>query len=771
VRRSSQYAATIDETTTTHEYRVRATVRQWLGYELLNLGYFGDALAVLRQSSDEGRAFGNLAAVGWSELNIAALLNRVGDRAGARRHILRSRDALSASRDSSGLGILGRIEGSVALALGDTATARTRGIEALHAAQQSGRAPDILAAHTALAVVDVHEQRWDAALAELSAERQIVARYRVPHWAPSISALEGRVLLDAGQPRRALAHLRDAFRGFDSTQHLYRYGLCEAIADARLHVGDTTGAVDALIRANRLLDAWRATLSDADLRVLAYQATDITGDADAGSSDVIAAAAVSGRTTVAFVLTEWRRARELIDQIDRANTLRLSGAALASSEPSPGSVRGEDSPRTGEGGATNGVSVTLSGLQRAIPDDSTAVLEYVAGPPRVPTTLFVVTRRQAWAHELSPVTSLADEIERLDASIEDNVSTDVVARVLGDRVIQPAIADLPARIVRLVIIPDGALHRIPFAALRIHDGRPLVERFAISLAPSATVVAALWHRPQIVREATILAFGDPVQPSEAALAGRTGERGADASVDSSGTGAPPSLVPNSVAIDTNAALDRDAASALDATGGLPRLLWTADEARLVGEFSTQSMVRLRGDASAAYLQTAPLERFTVLHFATHSVVDDVTPTRSALVLAPGVGRTGFVGPADLQALHLTADLVVLSACRSARGAVVAGEGVRGLTAPLLAAGARSILATQWRLGDRAAVPLVYAIYQGLAAGLPLADAVQQAEVAARRRGAPVREWAVFTAVGDGTVRVPLHLPRPDRVPAWLSHGE
>ena len=416
-------------------------------------------------------------------------------------------------------------------------------------------------------------------------------------------------------------------------------------------------------------------------------------------------------------------------------------------------------------------TVTLSGLQRAIPDDSTAVLEYVTGPARGPTTLFVVTRRQAWAHALSPVTSLADEIERFDASIDDNVSADVAARVLGDRVIQPGIADLPARIVRLVIIPDGALHRIPFAALRIHDGRPLVERFAISLAPSATVVATLWHRPQIIREATILAFGDPVQPSEAALAGRMGERGANALVDSSGTGASPSLVLDAAAMDTNAALDRDAASALDATGALPRLLWTADEARLVGEFSAQSMVRLRGDASAAYLQSTPLERFTVLHFATHSVVDDVTPTRSALVLAPGAGRTGFVGPADLQALHLTADLVVLSACRSARGAVVAGEGVRGLAAPLLAAGARSVLATQWRLDDRAAVPLVYAIYQGLAAGLPLADAVQRAEIAARRRGAPVREWAVFTAVGDGTVRVPLHLPRSDRVPAWLSRED
>src|SRR6185437_4967700 len=130
-------------------------------------------------------------------------------------------------------------------------------------------------------------------------------------------------------------------------------------------------------------------------------------------------------------------------------------------------------------------------------------------------------------------------------------------------------------------------------------------------------------------------------------------------------------------------------------GALPRLPWTADEARLVGAFAPRATVRLGRDASAAYLERAPLDEFAVLHFATHSVVDDATPTRSALALAPGDGLTGFVSAGDLQALHLTADLVALSACRTARGAVVGGEGVRGLTGPLLAAGARSVLATQW----------------------------------------------------------------------------
>jgi hypothetical protein len=113
--------------------------------------------------------------------------------------------------------------------------------------------------------------------------------------------------------------------------------------------------------------------------------------------------------------------------------------------------------------------------------------------------------------------------------------------------------------------------------------------------------------------------------------------------------------------------------------------------------------------------------------------------------------------------YLTAELVVLSACRTTRAAVVAGEGVRGLSARLLLAGARSLLATQWRIKDRAAVPLVYDIYRGLAAGEGLTEAVQRAGIAARRRGAPVREWAAFTVVGDPGVQIPLRVPARDGV--------
>jgi CHAT domain-containing protein len=164
--------------------------------------------------------------------------------------------------------------------------------------------------------------------------------------------------------------------------------------------------------------------------------------------------------------------------------------------------------------------------------------------------------------------------------------------------------------------------------------------------------------------------------------------------------------------------------AFGSAGGLSRLPASAREARLVGRYGDSAEVRLGDSASEAYLKRAPLERFRVIHLATHAVVDDRSVARTAIALTPGAHEDGFVAPAELAALPLRADLVVLSACRTAAGVLIAGEGVQGLTAPLLQAGARSVVATRWRIGDQAAVRIIQPFYDALAAGLPVGDALR-----------------------------------------------
>jgi CHAT domain-containing protein len=203
---------------------------------------------------------------------------------------------------------------------------------------------------------------------------------------------------------------------------------------------------------------------------------------------------------------------------------------------------------------------------------------------------------------------------------------------------------------------------------------------------------------------------------------------------------------------------RDFRDAFDAAGGLTRLPASGEEARLVAGYAAEPTLRLGDAATAAYLKHADLRGFDVIHFATHALVSDAAPTGTALALAPSAGESGFLAPGELAALRLGASLVVLSACRSAGGVVVSGEGVQGLTAPFLEAGARAVVATQWRIGDRATVAFVEAFYGALARGLAVGDALRAAKLDAIRRGAPVAEWAAFTVVGDPAMRVPLRAP-------------
>ncbi len=136
------------------------------------------------------------------------------------------------------------------------------------------------------------------------------------------------------------------------------------------------------------------------------------------------------------------------------------------------------------------------------------------------------------------------------------------------------------------MIPDGPLHRAPWD---LPDGRYVIERYAVSVAPSAGVLAALWRHPR-VGSATpdhperLLAFGDPAFAREA---------GAGSAFAHAETHAP-----------------------LDSPEALPRLAGSGREARLVARYSPDAEVRLGDDASAGYLKHAPLERFGIIHFAT-----------------------------------------------------------------------------------------------------------------------------------------------------------
>jgi hypothetical protein len=693
---------------------------------LLALGRLGDVREALDAAIRDGRAARSPYALGAGYVGFGAVALELGDFTMAEQQLRNAVAQFEALGDTSNVMTARTWRVHVAVARGDYAAAKREEAAILAFYRRTGEPPEQYMAHRDLAGIAMLERDWATAAHELAQAHAIGREVRVPGWEWALADDEGRLALLRGDLATAEHTFVRLLRGLDADsgdhRQLSRYAARIRLADIHARSGQIARAEREAMAAADRLDAWRATLDDQSMRLLAFQARETVqfitppqlDDQQESMVRVIGALASAGRIGPAFELAERRRARELLDRMLQADASRVHRTEGAESGAMPRPV----------------VEVpTVERLAAAIPDSGTAVVEYAGGVRDGPLTVFVVQRGGVRARVLPALGSVSGQIARLAGLLDAGGEPGSLDRDLGARLLDPVVAELGPSITRLVIVPDGPLHRLPFDALRLADGRLAVERFVIAMAPSAAVLQELWRRTPdsaaVGRPVRILALGDPrfdgEQPTrEAAAVGF--------------------------------------ADAFAAAGGLPRLPASAQEARLVGRYADSAEVRLRDDASEAWLKRARLGEFRVLHFATHAVVDDRSVTRTAIALTPGGLEDGFLAPADLATFSLHADLVVLSSCRSAGGVLVAGEGVQGLTAPLLQAGARSVVATRWRIGDQHAIRMIEPLYDALAVGLPVGDALRSAKLAALRRGAPTREWAAFTAVGDPLVRVPLRRP-------------
>jgi CHAT domain-containing protein len=187
---------------------------------------------------------------------------------------------------------------------------------------------------------------------------------------------------------------------------------------------------------------------------------------------------------------------------------------------------------------------------------------------------------------------------------------------------------------------------------------------------------------------------------------------------------------------------------------LPRLPASRTEAQGVAAITSSSQLLLGASASEAAFKRLARPGVRVLHLATHAVVSDGGLDGSTLALSAGAGEDGEVGVTEIVRLDLDADLVVLSACRTAGGRILWGEGLQGLTAPFLEAGARNVLATRWPVRDSELLPLMTSLYMQLGAGASVGDAVRRVRLDALARGDGPRRWASLQLTGDGRA-IPL----------------
>jgi CHAT domain-containing protein len=161
------------------------------------------------------------------------------------------------------------------------------------------------------------------------------------------------------------------------------------------------------------------------------------------------------------------------------------------------------------------------------------------------------------------------------------------------------------------------------------------------------------------------------------------------------------------------------------------------------------------DASVEVATSGRLSDYRIVHLATHGLINTSRPELSGLALSlvdrEGRSRDGFLRLNTIYNLRLSADLVVLSACQTALGKEVAGEGLIGLTRGFMHAGARRVLASLWQVNDAATAELMKHFYTGLLQQrLSAAAALRQAQrrMAADPRWSAPYFWAGFVLQGD-----------------------
>lgn len=570
----------------------------------------------------------------------------------------------------------------------------------------------------------------------------------------------GRILLQAGSPREALDSLRKAERvadslGFGAERVATRTtsvdvaialsdgAAAHRLADEALLIADSLGdpsiqfaALEARARALEAAKSPGASAAyDAALDLLeSLRGRLVLGDLRMGVAasrlsayeGAIRTHLASQRPREAFRIAERAKARLLLDvMVERGRT--------------PGSADGALRQRLWETHEARGAardSAAAAGLDRSIAAIGDSIMQLAAaeplGTPRpvgveeVRTALLSegrtliayfwgekqvvgwrLTRDSVSAVILGSADSLSRTVDFTLATLT-RPAADTLWRAAARRVYRELVAPLGADASGdLLIVPDGPLHRTPFEIVLGRSPLPWGASRRIRYGPSASVLVALTRITRPPWTKALLAVGNPALPLN----------------DSDGE-----------------------VSRARSLGPLP---FAEGEARAIhGIFRKEGAdLLVGGDATVRRWRGKEPGRYRYLHFALHAVANDRLIEGGALVFADGQ-----LTLADVRRLRLGAELVTLSACETAVGRWVRGEGVVGMQYAFLSAGARAALVTLWRVPDRAAAEFSEAFYATVKAGSSPEEALrtirERWSAGEGERSHPSR-WAGFVLVGGG----------------------
>ncbi|MFC2165829.1 CHAT domain-containing protein [Acidobacteriota bacterium] len=386
----------------------------------------------------------------------------------------------------------------------------------------------------------------------------------------------------------------------------------------------------------------------------------------------------------------------------------------------------------------------LDMIQDRLLDDKTGLIAYLVGEQNI--FIFFCTHDDISVHRVPPDVSqstldiVRNYIRILSSRKFTGKDCETAGNNLCERLIKTKTNGFGSQITKLIIIPDRELHYLPFETLvcRVEDspkvGRAyyLMEQYKISYAPSASTLFSIIHNDrEHVHSRDLLAVGDPVYEKGSAFTGEPFK--SDDIVHEYYLDKKFSIFPLKYASKEIKSICR---------------LFKKDSTLLVSQEG----------ASEETVKSLHLDEFRIIHFATHSLLDENNANRSALVLNldDDPSEDGFFQAREIYAVKLNADLVVLSACQTAKGKIEKGEGIQGLARAFFYAGTKSVLASLWKIDDRSTAEFMKKFYEYLAEGKTKQDALclTKIKMLDTEYNQPYY-WASFVLIGESDCPIVL----------------
>ena len=333
-------------------------------------------------------------------------------------------------------------------------------------------------------------------------------------------------------------------------------------------------------------------------------------------------------------------------------------------------------------------SLTLPQVQALL--DNETILEYFLTKEK--TLIWLITKDDAEVYQVDiGGDSLKAMVEDYRSAIANLSEIEEQSSELYNLLIVPAVKRIETN--KLVIIPHGILHYLPFQALQDEKGKYLLEKYQISYLPSASVMKYIIPKKRD-KGKTILALGNPK---------------------------------------------------LDKTSFSP-IPFAVQEVKAITKKYSKSKLLIGVDATEEkFRELAP--NYDILHFACHAELNSAYPLYSGLLLSSTEEQDGELYVHELFTMDLNASLVILSACETGLGHLTNGDEMVGLSRAFIYAGTPSVISSLWMVEDESTSYLMEQFYNNLQK-YNKAESLQKAQLQTMKKYKNLRSWASFVLVGE-----------------------